>query len=584
MGNRMSEMNEQTGRTGIHIGRKGKLPFFQSILGRISVTIVLIVIFVAIVNLLLIIPTVERIIKEQTQHYIFDMTEMYGAEMSDKYALLDEAAFEYDNMSEMFADAGLESVKSSYVYIVERDGTMLFHPTEEKVGQPVENVVVKGVVEQLSQGKIPSAEVVEYEFKGVTKYAGYYVHPTGKFILVLTADEEEIFSPISTMIIQVIIGSLIALVICSVVGILVIWKIVKLIQTIAGVVNQLADMDFRETQGEGAMILRKDEAGLMSRAVRDLRGKLVDVVGNLQHQTQELYRASEELSKNAEETVETVQQVEHAVQEIAAGAASQADETQQATEHVITMGEMVENTTQEVNTLHGTMEEMGKAGETAADKLHQLEEINARAKSSLDDIYEQTNTTNHSALKIQEVIGIITEIAEETNLLSLNASIEAARAGEQGRGFAVVASQIQKLAEQSNESARKIEEIVTYLISDSKQAVETMDEVKGIMDAQIDFVTETADIFRNLQGEIGNSINKIDQISTRTAHLDKARTGVVDVVQNLTAIAEENAASTEETSASVVAVGDIMTQVSQNAFTLKQIADNLEAAMQQFVI
>lgn len=121
---------------------------------------------------------------------------------------------------------------------MERDGTMLFHPTEKKVGQPVENVVVKGV----------------------TKYAGYYVHPSGEFILVLTADEEEIFAPITTMIIKVLIGSLIALVICSVVGILVIWKIVKLIQSIAGAVNQLADMDFRETQGEGAMLLRKDEA------------------------------------------------------------------------------------------------------------------------------------------------------------------------------------------------------------------------------------------------------------------------------------------------------------------------------------
>ncbi len=580
----MSEANEQNGKAGIHIGRKGKLPFFRSILGQISVTIVLVVIITATVNLLVIIPNVERIIKEQTQNYIFDMTDAYGTEMTEKYAMIGENALEYDIMSAMFAEAGLEGIDSSYVYIVKADGTMLFHPTEEKVGQPVENEVVKGVVEQLSQGKIPSTEVVEYLFKGVTKYAGYYVHPSGSFILVLTADEDEIYAPISEMTVQAVIGSLITLVFCSAVGIMIPWKIVKAIEKTTGVVNQIADMDFRETSEEAELIKRRDESGVMSRAIRDLRGKLVDVVGNLQHQTQQLYNASEDLSKNASETVETVGQVENAVQEIATGAASQADETQQATEHVIAMGEMVEDTTQEVNTLHGTMEEMGRAGETAADKLHQLEEINSRAKSSLDDIYEQTNTTNQSALKIQEVIGIITEIAEETNLLSLNASIEAARAGEQGRGFAVVASQIQKLAEQSNESARKIEEIVTYLISDSKQAVETMDEVKGIMDEQINFVTETADIFRNLQGEIANSINKIDQISTRTAHLDKERTGVVDVVQNLTAIAEENAAGTEETSASVVAVGDIMTQVSKNAFTLKEIADNLEAAMQQFII
>lgn len=582
----MSEVNEQTERKGLQIVKRTrtKLPFFRSMLGQISVTIVLVVIITAAVNLLVVIPNVERIIKEQTQDYIYDMTVSYGTKMTEKYAALGDAALEYDSMSAMYAEAGLQNVESSYVYIVEADGTMLFHPAEEKVGQPVENEVVKGVVEQLSQGKIPSAEVVEYLFKGVTKYAGYYVDPSGKFILVLTADEEELFKAIDEMVIEAIIGSVIALVICSAVGIMIPWKIVKSIEKTTGIVNQIADMDFRETPEEAKLILRKDESGEISRAIRELRGKLAEVVSHLQNQTQQLYNASEDLNRNAEETVETVGQVEQAVQEIATGASSQADETQQATEHVITMGEMVEETTQEVNTLHVTMEEMGRAGETAADKLHQLEDINSRAKASLDDIYEQTNTTNHSALKIQEVIGIITEIAEETNLLSLNASIEAARAGEQGRGFAVVASQIQKLAEQSNESARKIEEIVTYLISDSKQAVETMDEVKGIMDEQINFVTETADIFRNLQSEIGNSIDKIEQISVRTGKLDQERIGVVDVVQDLTAIAEENAAGTEETSASVIAVGGIMTQVSKNVFALKEIADNLDEAMRQFVI
>lgn len=580
----MSEVNEQTEKKGLHRVRRTKLPFFRSMLGQISVTIVLVVIITAAVNLLVVIPNVERIIKEQTQDYIYDMTVSYGTKMTEKYAALGDAALEYDIMSAMFDGAGLQEVDSSYVYIVEADGTMLFHPTEEKVGQPVENEVVKGVVEQLSQGKIPSAEVVEYLFKGVTKYAGYYVDPSGDFILVLTADEDELFETIDEMVIEAIIGSVIALVICSAIGIMIPWKIVKSIEKTTGMVNQIADMNFRESPEEAKLILRKDESGEISRAIKDLRGKLLDVISNLQNQTQQLYDASENLNRNAEETVETVGQVEQAVQEIATGASSQADETQQATEHVITMGEMVEETTQEVNTLHGTMEEMGRAGETAADKLHQLEDINSRAKSSLDDIYEQTNTTNQSALKIQEVIGIITEIAEETNLLSLNASIEAARAGEQGRGFAVVASQIQKLAEQSNESARKIEEIVTYLISDSKQAVETMDEVKGIMDEQINFVTETADIFRNLQSEIGNSIDKIEQISVRTGKLDQERIGVVDVVQDLTAIAEENAAGTEETSASVIAVGGIMTQVSKNVFALKEIADNLDEAMKQFVI
>lgn len=584
-------MNETEGQKLINdlkeIGeerRKNKIPFFHSILGKISLTVVTVIILTAAVNLMIVIPNVENIIKEQTHNYMYDMTGMYGNEISEKYADLGEASLSYAITSAMLGDAGLQGVESSYVYIVAKDGTMLYHPTEEKVGQPVENEVVKGVVARLAQGEIPKAEVVEYEFKNVIKYAGYYVHPSGDFILILTADKDEIFQPMNSMVAKAVVGSAITLILCSVIGILIAARITGALKKTTKIVNQIAEMDFREADEEAKLIRRKDESGVMSRAIRELRGNLAGVVVELQEQTSQLYAASEGLSRNASETAETVNQVGNAVQEIATGASSQADETQQATEHVIVMGEMVENTSREINTLQIAMEDMGKAGESAADKLQQLESINGRAKSSLDDIYEQTNTTNQSALKIQEVIGIITDIAEETNLLSLNASIEAARAGEQGRGFAVVASQIQKLAEQSNESARKIEEIVTYLIGDSKQAVETMDEVKQIMDEQIGFVSETADIFRNLQDEISNSIERIELISSGTVQLDKERTGVVDVVQNLTAIAEENAAGTEETSASVGAVGDIMRQVSENAHSLKNIADHLETAMRRFII
>ena len=146
------------------------------------------------------------------------------------------------------------------------------------------------------------------------------------------------------------------------------------------------------------------------------------------------------------------------------------------------MGDMIEKNNSQIENLNVNAEEMTKAGDSAIDTLKELETINGKTKNAIDVIYEQTNTTNESAMKIREAINLITDIAEETNLLSLNASIEAARAGEQGRGFAVVAGQIQKLAEQSNESARKIEAIVASLIEDSDKAVETMNEVRQIME------------------------------------------------------------------------------------------------------
>ena len=277
-------------------------------------------------------------------------------------------------------------------------------------------------------------------------------------------------------------------------------------------------------------------------------------------------------------------EVDKAISEIAQGATSQAQETQTATENVILMGNMIEETNNEIEDLRNSARAMRSAGENAMKILDELNKINQQTKDAISVIYEQTNTTNTSAMKIKEATDIITDIAEETNLLSLNASIEAARAGEQGRGFAVVASQIQKLAEQSNESARQIALIIDELISDSEKSVETMEEVKEVIGKQDEYVSNTESSFRDVNDGIAKSIDGIRTIAAKTKDLDGARVKVVDVVQNLTAIAEENAASTEETSASAAEVGNTIGNVAQEAKHLNVIANDLEENIKVFVM
>ena len=157
-------------------------------------------------------------------------------------------------------------------------------------------------------------------------------------------------------------------------------------------------------------------------------------------------------------------------------------------------------------------------------------------------------------------------------------------AGEAGRGFAVVASQIQKLADQSNESANQIDQIIHALIEDSEKAVKTMDEVKTIMNLQSENVHKTGQVFEQVRDGISSSISGVGEIATRTTQLDKARGDVVDVVQNLTAIAQQNAASTEETSASVMEVSNVMQEIMENANRLKEIASILEENMNSFTL
>ena len=274
--------------------------------------------------------------------------------------------------------------------------------------------------------------------------------------------------------------------------------------------------------------------------------------------------------------------METAVNEIATSATSQAQETQGATESIISMGTLIEDSTYQVKSMNETVDVMNASGQIAKKALEELGEINERATESINVIYEQTNTTNDSALKIKDATSLIASIADETNLLSLNASIEAARAGEAGKGFAVVAAQIQKLAEQSNESAKRIEDIIRELLKDSETAVHTMEDVKEIMQEQNEKVKKTAEVFEQMHEGVNLSIHGMVSIEEQTQKIEDARNKIVDTVQSLSAIAEENAASTQETSASMMEIGSVINDISQNAENLKNIAEVLEKNMQLF--
>lgn len=555
----------------------------QSVKTKMVLMVVAAMVVLGLMISLIFAVNVQNHLMDLNQNYLYDLAVAYGIEVNDQIDVIGyNTATDYNNLARSLGEVRLAEVESSYAYLVSEDGTMLYHPTKDKVGQPVENEVVKSVVERLQTGENVEPEVVQYRFKGTMKYAAYYVTDRGHCILVISADESDILQSVRRVTMIGSVCAVVLVVVFSVFAYLFVNSTITPIKRVTEIVGRLAHMDFTEIEGQDKLVKRTDETGMMSRAVAELRAQLAEIVSSLRQQSTQLFSASESLHTNASETASTVEQVEKAVSEISEGASSQADETQKATENVILMGNMVEETSQEVANLISNADHMKKASDEATATLAALEKINQHAKEAIDVIYEQTNTTNESALKIREATSLITSIAEETNLLSLNATIEAARAGEQGRGFAVVASQIQKLAEQSNESARQIENIIDSLISDSQKAVETMGEVKTIMESQSENVEKTDAIFTEVKSGITSSIEGVNKIADKTKRLDEARVNVVDVVQNLTAIAEENAASTEETSASVTEVSNIVYNISENASQLKNVADGLEQNMNIF--
>ena len=559
-----------------------RINFAHSISSRILVMIVVTVLICALTVLFTIRPLITKNFSAMQSSYMKDVAMAYGRMLGEYVTEGGLDVVSTPEVQDLLKEISINGKESSYAYVVDLDGTMLYHPIAEKIGVSVENAVVKQMLADIRDGKPQETSVYEYDFRGAIKYAGIYPDVEHGFLLIISADKAEITSDIQSILLKTLLSTLIAFVICVVIAIFCSAIITKPIKEMAEIADRFSTLDLRDDDRRERIGQRRDEVGLLGRSIGGVREQFHAIVTEIKTQSNNIHTTAASLDEHTKETLNNIEQVERAVYEIAEGASSQAEDTQKATENVIRMGNMVEDTNQEVENLYLYANAMKKSGDDASKTLSDLEEINHKAKESIDLIYQQTNTTNESALKIREATELITFIAEQTNLLSLNASIEAARAGEQGRGFAVVASQIQKLAEQSNESARQIGEIITLLISDSGKAVDTMNEVMEIMEVQNKNIQQMGRQFEQLFAAIDKSNRGVGNIADRTKSLDEARVNVVDIVQNLTAIAEENAAGTQETSASVTEVNDIVSQISENANQLRRIAEELEHRMEIF--
>lgn len=563
-----------------------RIGFLHSLKAKILLLVAAAVVLTVVLNLWTVIPKSSSNISELTSNYMLDVAMVAGEGIDNQIRMSSyDSVMSGGNLSRIVGNVEIKGVKDSYTYIVDGDGTMLYHPTADKIGKPVENSVVKGVISKLKSENRPQPEVVQYNFNGETKYAGIYVGKSKDFILVVNANKKQALSGTTSVVTSTVKGSIFAMVLCLIAAIFVTRKIVAPIISATDTVEKLGNLDFSEgVSSDKKMLNRKDEVGVMLRSITELKNIIVKVMAEIRAYSESLGEAAEALKNSANESSTAAGQVETAITGIADGASSQAQETQSATENVIVMGKMIEQASTEVEQLGDNAADMHKASENAMSILAELEKINQKTMEAIHIIGEQTQKTNESAAKIKVATDMISEIAEETTLLSLNASIEAARAGEQGRGFAVVANQIQKLAEQSADATTQITEVISELVNDAQESVQTMDEVKEVMNQQSENVSQTEKAFKNVEKGIAESIESVEKITDKTRKLDEARAGVVNVVQSLSAIAEENAASAEETSASASEVGSIMEDVSQNANMLDEIAVKLNENVKRFKI
>lgn len=456
------------------------------------------------------------------------------------------------------------------------------HKTNERlVGTKASDKVIQTV---LKEGK-------EYSDTSIvindTPYYGYYIPilqdntVIGMAFAGLPSADADAF--IKQKVMTIIIISTVVLAIMIVIGIFFALNLGSALTNIGYAVREVENGNLKVHVNE-RFKKRGDEVGSMALEIEMLISKLVEVIGNVKVSSKVLFTSGTSLEEMASQTSNTTNEISKAVEDVSRGAMNQAEETEAASYNISQMGDIITEIVSSVDKLSEASLHMKNASDDSAVIIQELGVSNDKTTEAIKKIGEQVHTTNNSVQEIRQAVELITSIATETNLLSLNASIEAARAGEHGRGFAVVASQIQKLAEESNSSAQEIGSIIDTLLKDSEQTVKVMDEVHIIVEEQREKLNLTKDKFKLVTDGVDSTRKEAEIIEKQAAACDMARAKILDIIQNLSAISEENAASTEETTASMEELNATLNLLADSAKDLLELSTELENNMDFFHI
>jgi len=333
--------------------------------------------------------------------------------------------------------------------------------------------------------------------------------------------------------------------------------------------------------GQG-VLKRKDEIGDLGKNILYLKESLSAIVKNIHAKSRELESQAAHIESVSQDVYQVMKEVNHSTQEMTASCSAQSEDANEASANVSSMGDMIENNTLLLNQLHKISGNMKTVSTEAIAQFEQLDTVMQSVKDSIRFLSQQTGLTNESVAKISSAAELITAIASQTNLLSLNASIEAARAGEHGRGFSVVASEIQQLSEQSNNAARQIQVMITNLNQNSEHTLERVEQVQGIIEKQDEDIRSVSEIFQQVCKDIDRSAAGMETILENSGSMEDIRTDTVAIVQNSAALSEENSASLEEIMASIENIYHELGDISEKTRLLRNLSQEMTASVDVF--
>lgn len=546
---------------------------------KIIVMVILAVIVSNVICMVFILESSKKQITDSVKHTMVDVINTTSKIMENEISNSGVDDLDYDGYANNLSDVKLEGMDSAYMYVVQNDGTMLYHPTKEKVGQPVENAVIKGVVQQLQDGKKPSTAVVEYDFKGTTKYSAYTIL-NNENILVLTADESEALAGITTVT-GVAVGIsaivvLLAIIICFILGRRLMRPLVKVSTIIEEIANGDINADF------GMVKETNDEIGLIIEKMKELTQSLGNIVGKIRNSSDTMSANSYELNDTSSQTLAANNEISKAVEDVAEGSTGMAASISKINENLLEMSNETKDINESVNEIRNQTVAVQDSSKIMNDKIKSMQNSSQKMDEGISAISKRIETVNTTVDKVSNIVSVIEEISSETNLLSLNASIEAARAGDAGKGFAVVAQEIRVLSDNTNTELENIKQIISSLVEECRYCVQASGTIVEDNAKQKEEIKAVLDEFSALDEQIQKTAEKADEIEELVTAMIELNDDITKSSNSLTDVSAANAAATEEMNANIEELNAMMNGVSEMAGNMNDESDGLKEALSFF--
>ena len=511
-------------------------------------------------------------------------TMMDLAESSDKLVenamnALELDELPYETYASILENVKIKNVDSSYVYLVNEQGTMLYHPTEEKVGQPVENEVVRGLVEQLHNGEHPENAVVEYKFNGTVKYAAYYIMSNND-IVVVSADEDDALSGINRitqLATSVLVG--IVIIMCIVAYVIGKW-IAKPLVKLSSAVEEIAEGNL-SVSFDGIKD-SNDEIGLIKTRMQHMTAMLSDIVEKIRTASDHMTTSSTELDETSEQTLSANGEISRAVQDVAEGSTNMATSILDINDNLGTMSsetQVIDSSVHEIKQQAAIVQE---SSQLMSEKMRNMQQSSARMDAGIATISDRIQKVNEVVDRVSQIVSVIEDISGQTNLLSLNASIEAARAGDAGRGFAVVAEEIRVLSDNTSEQLENIKNIISELIRECNECVKASENIVEDNATQKEEIGYVLSEFGTLDEQIGLTVDKAEEIKQLVETMVELNGNITTSSGGLTDVSSANAAATEEMTANIEELNAMMHGVADMAGQMHAQSEELNQALQYF--